>query len=396
MPNTPIETQLQAFDRAILTGFVRQSLNSETLEIDEWHVQPLHNATGIATGGVYRVAGVGREQDGGREWSLILKVVRLTQTGRIAGEDMAHALYWKREALAYQSDLLADLPEGLSAPRCFRVVEREGEMLWLWLEDVRDSYGWRWPLELYVQAARLLGHFNGAYLTTRPMPEYPWLTGDGSLRAVLEAYVGLRAVVRDPHLWQHPLLRSAFPVPLADRLVRLWDDRGRLLDVFERLPQTLCHLDAWRGNLFAPRGTDGGEQMVLLDWAYVGRGTVGTGAGDLAGASYGMLGIEECRSEEHTSELQSRENLVCRLLLEKKKKPRCAHVILSAAKNLRSRRANRPAREILRCAHFFFNDPGTTEIYTLSLHDALPILSIRSLICRRSFLASGSMRSAPP
>src|SRR6266511_5205222 len=28
----------------------------------------------------------------------------------------------------------------------------------------------------------------------------------------------------------------------------------------------------------------------------------------------------EWRSEEHTSELQSRENLVCRLLLEKKKK----------------------------------------------------------------------------
>src|SRR5436309_12432815 len=29
---------------------------------------------------------------------------------------------------------------------------------------------------------------------------------------------------------------------------------------------------------------------------------------------------EETRSEEHTSELQSRENLVCRLLLEKKKR----------------------------------------------------------------------------
>src|SRR5690606_40263447 len=29
---------------------------------------------------------------------------------------------------------------------------------------------------------------------------------------------------------------------------------------------------------------------------------------------------DEIRSEEHTSELQSRENLVCRLLLEKKKK----------------------------------------------------------------------------
>src|SRR5436309_9134272 len=36
------------------------------------------------------------------------------------------------------------------------------------------------------------------------------------------------------------------------------------------------------------------------------------------------------RSEEHTSELQSRENLVCRLLLEKKKKKThkilCAHM----------------------------------------------------------------------
>src|SRR5690606_42158964 len=35
--------------------------------------------------------------------------------------------------------------------------------------------------------------------------------------------------------------------------------------------------------------------------------------------------VERVRSEEHTSELQSRENLVCRLLLEKKKKTRDRH-----------------------------------------------------------------------
>src|SRR5690606_41777828 len=36
------------------------------------------------------------------------------------------------------------------------------------------------------------------------------------------------------------------------------------------------------------------------------------------------LGLQnQHRSEEHTSELQSRENLVCRLLLEKKKKSTC-------------------------------------------------------------------------
>src|SRR5690606_41446566 len=37
-------------------------------------------------------------------------------------------------------------------------------------------------------------------------------------------------------------------------------------------------------------------------------------------ASVRRVAMNVMRSEEHTSELQSRENLVCRLLLEKKKK----------------------------------------------------------------------------
>src|SRR5215475_6517681 len=80
------------------------------------------------------------------------------------------------------------------------------------------------------------------------------------------------------------------------------------------------------------------------------------------------------RSEEHTSELQSRENLVCRRLLEKKNRkghrsspPRAApgRVWLAVCSS-RHRRAG---------GVFFFNDTATTEIYTLSLHDALPIWS---------------------
>src|SRR5207302_5928504 len=46
------------------------------------------------------------------------------------------------------------------------------------------------------------------------------------------------------------------------------------------------------------------------------------GAADLLARGRRMISEEGVRSEEHTSELQSRENLVCRLLLEKKKTDR--------------------------------------------------------------------------
>src|SRR3989442_2814867 len=49
------------------------------------------------------------------------------------------------------------------------------------------------------------------------------------------------------------------------------------------------------------------------------RGAEGPGAGDL---QLQRAQTAE-RSEEHTSELQSRPHLVCRLLLEKKKEPEC-------------------------------------------------------------------------
>src|SRR6266511_4435537 len=44
-----------------------------------------------------------------------------------------------------------------------------------------------------------------------------------------------------------------------------------------------------------------------------------TGADELPGGPLAVICGHGERSEEHTSELQSRENLVCRLLLEKKK-----------------------------------------------------------------------------
>src|SRR6478735_5918513 len=96
------------------------------------------------------------------------------------------------------------------------------------------------------------------------------------------------------------------------------------------------------------------------------------------------------RSEEHTSALQSPCNLVCRLLLEKKNaEGRCGpHPLgddtVTTAAFARPFDCTPPAEltpaervaavaALLSSCFFFFNDPATTEIYTLSLHDALPI-----------------------
>src|SRR5215467_4852476 len=75
------------------------------------------------------------------------------------------------------------------------------------------------------------------------------------------------------------------------------------------------------------------------------------------------------RSEEQTSELQSPCNLVCRLLLEKKKPPQFYSILV-----IRETRIEQQTSHLFgtKSASFFFNDTATTEIYTLSLHDALP------------------------
>src|SRR5471032_2677602 len=77
------------------------------------------------------------------------------------------------------------------------------------------------------------------------------------------------------------------------------------------------------------------------------------------------------RSEAHTSELQSHHDLVCRLLLEKK---HGSDIPVIARFVLQSRQIGQSGlRDPQPRFRFFFNDTATTEIYTLSLLDALPI-----------------------
>src|SRR3712207_8512306 len=69
----------------------------------------------------------------------------------------------------------------------------------------------------------------------------------------------------------------------------------------------------------ARRGQGGGQDQGRKEAVHGGLLAGLGGAGCAAGEQEPRLVVPAARSEEHTSELQSRQYLVCRLLLEKKK-----------------------------------------------------------------------------
>jgi hypothetical protein len=94
----------------------------------------------------------------------------------------------------------------------------------------------------------------------------------------------MAALIDTPSAWDHPLIRDAFPSPLAERFRRLWSNRDAFWAALDRQPRALSHLDPHRGNLFARRphpgtGTAGAagvdDETVAIDWASLSVAPVG-------------------------------------------------------------------------------------------------------------------------
>jgi hypothetical protein len=268
------ELQLQVLAHTPLTAVVRRALNDSGAEVEAWEAARIHGGIGAADAGVYRFTGTARSGraarpvGGVRPWSLVLKVLQAPTAGTTY---VALAVEgWNREVLTYQSGLLAALPAGLAAPRCFDIGEHAG-LVWLWLEDVAEHVGPRWPVARFALAARHLGRLNGTYLAARPLPDYPWLQRT-LLRWRVERNVTFWAAfdaARD-----EPWLRRCWPGDLGARAGRLWQRRQILLELLDHLPQPLVHGDADRRNLFARLGP-AGEETVAIDWAFTGVAALG-------------------------------------------------------------------------------------------------------------------------
>ncbi len=275
--------RIATLDRAALTPLVQQAVHSETIQVVDWAFEQVQGGIQHNTR-IYRVSGTGDDQGGEVRWSLILKTTQWEP-----GENGDGVTYWQREALAFQSGLLNRLPVGLGVPRCFGVAAYPGKSCWIWLEDLTDRYGRQWALDHYRWVAYHLGQFNGAYLTTTPLPTFPWLSKGWLRQYVEKCAAGMEHLQQ---VWQHPVVKRLYSDAVIHAVFRLWSERNVYLAELDKLPQTFCHLDAFRGNLFICRGAEGQDKLVAIDWAFAGQGAVGQEPAMLVAGALGFAEVD--------------------------------------------------------------------------------------------------------
>jgi hypothetical protein len=285
--------RLHQIDQTKLASMVREATGNPILDIGDWSCTQIQRGAGEGLG-IYHLNGNGRAGVATLNWSLILKVLDPS-----ASDDPSAWNYGPREVLAYQSGLMDELPDGLGAPTCFGVEEQPDGTMWLWLEAITEEEP-VWTLAHYSRVARRLGRLNGIYLVGRPLPDYPWLSKRW-LRRWLEE--GAMAVPQLPQVLDHPWVRRVYPPEVAEALLQIWAERELFLAALARLPQTLCHLDAFRRNLFNRRHAAGKDETILIDWAFVGPAAVGEELVPLINASVAFMEVGLDQAQELEEEV---------------------------------------------------------------------------------------------
>lgn len=270
------KSEIEKIDKSILSIVIGKYLKKKHIEILTWKYKEIHAGVDLRSK-VYRFSGEARILSDTHSWSLILKIWKPGKKDRHPNDWN----YYRREAEIYKTGWLNNLPGNMTAPRCFDVVDKPDGSVWLWLEDIQDIFGSKWPLSHYAIAARHLGQFNGAYLS-----------GDLAVPDVCSKTGLLRAGVS----YANPIiarLHKSLSLPMSKfivhRLVRqywltedvsemffdLWLEQNLYLNALDQLPHTICHRDASRRNLFAQYTTSSALKTVAIDWALTGKSVIG-------------------------------------------------------------------------------------------------------------------------
>ncbi len=255
----PTIHDMQMLDPAMLLPLVRQAINDEIIEVIDWQS---HEIQGGTQGGVYRVSGSARNTTTTVPWSLILKIPPTTP-------NLGDPFGGTREPVAYRSGFLQQLPGILHGPRCFGVVEKPAAGHCIWFEDIRDDSSPQWSLAQYGRVSFLLGQLNGAFLAGRPLPSWSWVASTQIVQDFMDRF--LPAGDQFQAAIEYGRAHYDLSPHTATRLATLFAERQWYLEALDHLPQTLCHGDADRRNFLVRQPVNGQEEVVAIDWAWVGR-----------------------------------------------------------------------------------------------------------------------------
>lgn len=274
--NKNVLERLNAIDVTILTDVVRQDQRSPYFVITDWSIRRLSDK-GIANpDGLWLFSGRGHDSHEARSWSVVVKIfIQPEQETPI--DDL---YYWKREFLLAQSGLLERLPGPVRSPRFYRTDEYP-DSVWIWMEEVSDRRPGSWTLDDFAIAARQLGLWNGACLAVKVQPQEPWFA-----RRHYIAWLSWMDIEKD---WQFPLNQSHVSIDLRQRFEQLWVEREVFYKVLDGLPQVFSHFDSQRRNLFIRQNMAQQDELVLVDWAQCGLGSLGSELNWLVGMSGGLL-----------------------------------------------------------------------------------------------------------
>jgi len=266
-----LKNKLDSITSETLAPLAAGVLGVDAVEVIDWQYEAIKGGIGqFYEMGLFLWQGRAIVDNQLRPWTLMLKITR--SDASYYSNDPSSWKYWDREALAYQSGLLDDLPGRLAAPRCFGVDHFPNKEIWIWMEAISTESTGAWPLSRYGVAARHLGQFNGAYLSGRSLPSHSWL----SHGRIEEWLVKASGVIPRLHDYQgHPLIEMWFANDMAERTIKIWSRRQELLDGIAKLPRTLCHHDAFRRNLIAATDQNNQDITFAVDWAVLGTGAIG-------------------------------------------------------------------------------------------------------------------------
>jgi hypothetical protein len=277
-------------------GVPRVDVLSCEVEVADYDIEAL------TTAGRYWVRGTAEHAGGRSPYAFFVKVVQSWTRTRYfemvpehLREVAAAGLPWRNEPDVYRSDLGDRLPDGLSMPEAFSVVDLDEESTALWLRAV-DVDSRPWTLETFSRAAYLLGRL-AASPRVRPLN---LLGSQDVVRRYARGRVEHQVVpaLRNEELWRHPLVADAFDSQLRTRILAAVDALPGILAELDSAPLGTAHGDASPRNLLVERQSP--DAFVLIDFGFWSQAPLGF---DLSQLLLGGLQVGD-RSADDLGELE--------------------------------------------------------------------------------------------